>query len=184
VADHDAFETSRRLMESAAKLSVKNRVLECLLGLVGHDGPVERLHRDLLDTAMEAVPCEASSYFVRHARGDLVVSAACGRVSEQLLGLRLRKGQGLAGACAEDARVIAVSDVARDPRHAAEIARALGFETRSLVAVPVQHGGVVYGVIELVNKSEGNEFQRHEIELLERIGRTAGDLLALKRRRP
>ena len=167
-------------MESAARLSVRNRVLERLLCLFGSQAAPERLQSDLLDTAMEAVPCEASSYFARNAKGELAVTAARGRVSERLVGLRLRKGQGLAGACAQDARVIAVSDVARDPRHAAQVAKALGFETRSLLAAPVVHDGRVYGVIEIVNKSGGDEFQRHEVELVERIGRTAGDLFTLR----
>lgn len=174
------FETSRHLMESAARLSVRNRVLDRLLCLFGSQAGPERLQADLLDTAMEAVPCEASSYFVRNPRGDLTVTAARGRVSGQLVGLKLKKGQGLAGACAHDARTIAVSDVARDRRHAAQVAKALGFETRSLLAVPVTHGGEVSGVIEIVNKTGGDEFQRHEVELLERIGRTAGDLFALR----
>lgn len=175
-----SFETSRRLMESAARMSVKNRVFEKLLCMIGFDGPVERLHGDILDTAMMAVPCEASSYFARNAKGDLVVTAARGRVSEDLVGLKLKKGQGLAGACAHDARLIAVGDVARDPRHAREISKALGFETRSLLAAPVVHDGRVFGVVEIVNRTGGDEFARHEIELVERIGRTAGDLLALR----
>ncbi len=171
-------------MESAARLSVRNRVLERLLCLFGSEAPPERLQGDLLDAAMEAVPCEASSYFARNARGGLTVTAARGRVSEGLLGLRLKMGQGLAGACAHDARTIVVSDVGKDPRHAAQVARALGFETRSLLAVPIVHDGEVYGVIEIVNKAGGDAFQRHEVELVERVGRTAGALEALRRRRP
>lgn len=178
-----SFETSRHLMESAARLSVRNRVLERLLCLFGSESPPGRIQDDLLDAAMEAVPCEASSFFTRSAKGDLMITAARGRVSEKLVGLRLRKGHGLAGACSEDARVIAVSDVTRDPRHAAQVAEALGFETRSLLAAPVVHDGRVFGVIEIVNKTGGDEFQRHEVELVERIGRTAGDLFALRRRK-
>ncbi|HVE39223.1 MAG TPA: GAF domain-containing protein, partial [Planctomycetota bacterium] len=80
-------------------------------------------------------------------------------------------------ACAQDARTLPVSDVANDPRHAAAFTKALGFETRSLLAVPLVHQTKVLGVIELVNKTGSNEFQRHEVELVERVGRTAGDLL-------
>jgi Nif-specific regulatory protein len=95
-----------------------------------------------------------------------------------VIGLKLKKGQGIAGACAQDARTLPVSDVGRDPRHAASITKALGFETRSILAVPIVHDERVLGVIELVNKLGSNEFQRHELELVERVGRTAGDLLA------
>ena len=172
------FETSRHLMESAARLSLKNSILERLLCLFS--GPLEpgRLYEDVLDIAMQAIPSEASSFFAAGARGDLTIVAARGSVSSKLHGLRLKKGQGLAGACLGDRRLIAVSEVANDPRHAAAFARALGFETRSLVAAPVLHDGRALGVVELVNKVGSNEFQRHELELVERITRTAGDLLA------
>jgi len=172
-----AFETSRHLMDSAARLSVKNQVLERLLCLFSGQLDVDRLYNDILDIAMVALPCEASSVFRVDKKGGLTLVAARGRVADKVIGLKLKKGQGIAGACAQDGRPFPVSDVARDPRHAAAITKALGFETRSLLAVPVTHEDKVLGVIELVNKTGSNEFQRFETELIERIGRTAGDLL-------
>jgi Nif-specific regulatory protein len=165
-------------MDSAARLSLKNTILERLLCLFS--GPLEagRIYEDVLDISMQAIPCEASSFFAASPKGELTIVAARGSVSGKLRGLKLKKGQGLAGASVADRRLIAVSDVANDPRHAAAFARALGFETRSLVAAPVLHDGKALGVVELVNKAGSNEFQRHELELVERITRTAGDLLA------
>lgn len=169
-------DAGRQMMETVARLSLKVRVLERLLCMVGSGAPAERVWNDILDASMEAVPCEASSYFRADASGGLTIVAARGRVSEHLLGLKLKRGAGLAGACWKDRRTIAVSDVPRDPRHAAQVAQALGFETRSLIAVPVLHDGASLGVVELINKSGGDEFARHEVELLERVARTAGAL--------
>ncbi len=183
MSEHPAggsFETSRHLMDSAARLSLKNSVLERLLCLFSGPFDVDRLHQDILDTAMSAVPCEASSIFRVDASDGLVLVAARGRVAEKIVGLRLKKGQGIAGACASDRRILPVSDVASDPRHAAAYAQSLGFETRSLLAVPILCGEDCLGVIELINKTGGDEFQRHELELVERVGRTAGDVIVLK----
>jgi Nif-specific regulatory protein len=164
-------------MDSAARLSLKNQVLERLLCLFSGDPDPARLRNDILDIAMIALPCEASSVFRTDRKGNLTLVAARGRVADKVVGLKLKKGQGIAGACAKDARTLPVSDVAHDPRHAAAITKALGFETRSILAVPIVHQDRVFGVIELVNKQGSNEFQRHELDLVERIGRTAGDLL-------
>jgi len=164
-------------MDSAARLSVKNQVLERLLCLFSGAQDSARLQNDILDISMVALPCEASSVFRTDRKGNLTLVAARGRVAEKVIGLKLKKGQGIAGACAQDSRSLPVSDVAHDPRHAAAITKALGFETRSILAVPIVHQDRVLGVIELVNKLGSNEFQRHELELVERIGRTAGDLL-------
>jgi Nif-specific regulatory protein len=180
----DAFpsDSGRQLMESAARMSVRARVLERLLCLFTSDAPDERLWTDILDAAMEGVPCEASSLFLSDAKGALTIVAARGRVSEGVIGLKLKKGQGIAGACLLDGRTLAVSDVASDPRHAAALAKSLGFETRSILAVPVTHGDRALGVLEVINKAAGNEFQRHEVDLVERVGRSAGDVLALRAR--
>ena len=167
-------------METVARISLKAKILERLLCMVGSGVPVERVWSDILDASMEAVPCEASSFFLADASGGLKIVAARGRVSDKVIGLKLKRGSGLAGACLLDRRTIAVSDVTRDPRFAAQFAQALGFATRSLLAIPVLHDGRALGVVELVNKSGGDEFPRHEVELLERIGRTAGDLLAMR----
>lgn len=171
-------DVGRQLMETVAKLSLKVRVYERLLGMESSEAPPERVWSDILDCAMEAMPCEASSFFLADAKGALTITAARGRVSEKILGLKLKRGEGIAGACLLDRRSIAVSDVSRDPRHAARLAQSLGFETRSLLAVPVTHDGAALGVLELINKSGANEFARAELELLERVARVAGHLLA------
>ena len=129
---------------------------------------------------MDTVPSEAGSLIqTRNKKGDLVFVAARGPVGDKIVGIKMKAGQGLVGASARDRRVITVSDVKSDPRHAAEISKKLGFETRSLLAAPIVHDGRCTGVIELVNRKGGDEFQRHEIELLARVARTAGAMLAL-----
>lgn len=166
------------MAEVTARLSVKARVLERLLGLYANMPAPERLKEDILDIAMEAVPCEASSLFFRATRkGDLCLVAARGRVSDQLKGLRLRPGQGIAGACLADRRTIALTNAARDSRHEGQVDKALGFQTRSLLAVPLLKGAAAAGVLELINRQGNDEFQRHEIELVERVARVASDLL-------
>ncbi len=173
----DPFATQRYLAESSARLSLKNRVLERLLGLYSDPPAPARLQEDLLDIAMEAAPCEASSLFLAARKGALVLAAARGRVRDQVKGLRLKPGQGIAGACLRDRRTIAVTNVAKDSRHEAQVDKALGFQTRSLLAVPLFRRQAPVGVLELINRQGTGEFQRHEIELLERIARAAGDLL-------
>lgn len=174
-----AFETSRHLMDSAARLSLRNVVLERLLGLFNGALEAVRLYNDILDIAMNAVPCEAASIFIAGKKGELTVTAARGKVGDKLVGLTLKRGQGIAGACLLDRRMIPVSDVKSDPRHAAEVASRLGFETRSLLAAPILVHGAALGVIEIINKMGNNQFQRHDLDLMDRVCRTAGDVLSL-----
>ena len=69
-------------MDSAARMSVKNQVLERLLCLFSGPPQADRLHNDILDIAMVAVPCEASSVFRQDKKGGLTMVAARGRVED------------------------------------------------------------------------------------------------------
>ena len=162
------------------RLQVRNRVLERLIHLFSDLSDPNRVLQELMDVALVAIPCEAGSMLLTQGeKGELSFVAARGPVAHRLLGMTLKRGQGFAGASAVDRTTITVSDVARDPRHAREISEALGFTTTSLLASPIIHQGDVLGVIELVNKKEDSVFPLHEIELVERITRTAGLLLHL-----
>lgn len=168
------------IAEAYTRMVVKNRVLERLLHLYGLNAGAERIREEILDTALDAMPAEAASFVsVDREAGKLRFDAVRGPVAARLQGLEIEIGTGLVGACADSHKTITVSDVRKDRRHAAEIDEALGFATRSLVAVPVLHGGEIHGVIELVNRTGGDLFTRHDIEVLERVARTAGALLAL-----
>ena len=184
MADDELYSPSihetRTLALNSARIYHKNRILERLLHLFSDVSDVNRVQESLMDVAMDTVPSEAGSLIrTRNKKGDLVFVAARGPVGDKIVGIKMKAGEGLVGACARDRRVITVSDVKSDPRHAAAIAKKLGFETRSILAAPIIHDGRCTGVIELVNRKEGDEFQRHEIELIERVARATGAMLAL-----
>lgn len=88
-------------------------------------------------------------------------------------------GKGIAGASASGKETISVSDVKKDPRFSREIDKALGFETRSILAVPILFKNTSLGTIEIINKRENNRFSTEEIKLVTDIARLLGALLAL-----
>jgi len=163
-----------------ARLQQRVTVLERLMHLFSDLSDPNRILQEVMDAAMEGIPSEAGSLLLTQGdNGELRFGAARGPVAHKLIGLSIDRGVGFAGACARDRTTIACSDVSQDPRHAAEISRQLGFETRSLLATPIIHRGDALGVIELVNKKGGHVFARYEIDLIERVARAAGSLLYL-----
>ncbi|HEY76685.1 MAG TPA: response regulator [Thermoflexia bacterium] len=83
--------------------------------------------------------------------------------------IRLKLGQGIAGWVAQHGRPLLVPDVRKDPRFYAQVDRALGFHTRSVLCVPLKARGEVIGVLEVINKLDGPEspaFTRGDLELL------------------
>lgn len=85
---------------------------------------------------------------------------------EKLKGVSLTRGQGIAGTVAETGESILVGDVSTDPRHYEGIDELVGFETRSIIAVPIRLGKRILGVIELVNKLGDDSFTGRDLALL------------------
>lgn len=168
------------LADALTRHQVKNVALERLLHLFSDLSAPQRILDEILEIAADAIPCEASSLLLVDAEGEfLTFVAARGPVAAKIKGVKIAAARGIAGACAVDRRTIAVSDVTRDGRYAEEVSRRFGFETRSLLAVPILHKGDILGVIEIVNKKDGDTFPRHEVELMERVSRSAGTLIKL-----
>lgn len=163
-----------------SRLKIVNSVLDRLLHCFSDLSKPERVFQDVLEAAEEAVPCEASSLLlVTGEDGEMTFAAATGPVADKIKGMKIGAEQGIAGACARDRTTIAVSDVQKEPRFARDISKALGFETRSLLAAPILYKGDLCGVLEIVNKHHGDDWTRGEVELVERIARAAGVMVQL-----
>ncbi len=168
-----------------SRLQVRCSTYERLLHVFTDLSNRGRIFQDVLDIADDAVPSEAASLLlVTGEDGEMTFVAATGPVAEKIKGMKLKAGIGIAGACARDRAPIAVSDVQKEPRFAREVSKALGFETRSLLAVPVIYRGQLAGVMELVNKRGADDWTRWDIELLDRVARVTGTLVNLLGERP
>jgi signal transduction histidine kinase len=61
---------------------------------------------------------------------------------------------------------VMVSDARSDPRFYAQVDRETGWETRSLIAVPMAARGKVIGVLEVINRRNGGPFTNDDLETL------------------
>lgn len=61
---------------------------------------------------------------------------------------------------------VVVADARKDSRFYAQVDRATGGETRSLIAVPMAVRGKVIGVVEVINRRNGNPFTNDDVETL------------------
>lgn len=80
----------------------------------------------------------------------------------------MKMGQGIAGYAASQGKSIIVNDVTESPHFFPSIDTATGFTTRSALCVPMISQGRVIGVIELLNKRNG-DFGTSDEELLKSI---------------
>lgn len=82
--------------------------------------------------------------------------------------VRLKRGQGIAGAAALEGKTIHVADVNRDDRFYRGADEASRFRTRNILAVPMFERNQLVGVLELVNKIGDSSFtplDQHVMEI-------------------
>lgn len=129
----------------------------------------------ILNSATEVVEAQGASLFlVNHdMESELIVVAAVGHRADELIGLRVPLGEGLAGWVAREAESQLVINSAEDPRFYRAVDQQTGMSTQSLIAVPLVHGDQVIGVLEVVNKLNGGVFDEDDMRLLEGMGGTA-----------
>ena len=96
---------------------------------------------------------------------ELVFSVPTGPKAERLIDARLAPGKGIAGWVAEHGQPILVPNVREDPRFYAEIDNMSGFETQSILCVPLKVKTKLIGVLEAINKTDGTSFTEED-ELL------------------
>lgn len=92
---------------------------------------------------------------------------------QNLVGLRLARGEGVAGWVADNDETVLIEDVTGDARFSPRIDDRTGFETRSIVAVPLRHRSQVIGVIEIVNALDERCFTEADVEILEAFAQLA-----------
>ncbi len=128
----------------------------------------------ILETIMKQVdrlikPKAWSLLLVDPKTGDLVFEIAVSAVSEQLKGVRLEQGKGIAGWVALHGEPLLIPDVRKDIRFAEHFDKQLMFITRSIVCVPMKIKDQVVGVIELINSYEELDFDENDTQLISAI---------------
>lgn len=114
------------------------------------------------------IGCEAASLALYDTdREDLVFCASSGGESERLLEWRLPMGLGVVGYVAQTRQGLIVNDVQSDPRWFSQIDQQSTFQTRQLMATPIQYAGKMLGVIEVLNRIDDAPFEATELDRLQ-----------------
>ncbi|MBC2694152.1 MAG: GAF domain-containing protein [Desulfobacteraceae bacterium] len=120
-----------------------------------------------MDMIREVMNVEAGSLYLVKGN-ELEFSVAFNINLEALKDFRLKMGQGIAGYVAARGESIIINDTRNSPHFDPEIDDATGFKTLSALCVPMISQGKVIGVLEVLNKINGN-FCPNDEDLLKSI---------------
>jgi diguanylate cyclase (GGDEF)-like protein len=109
-----------------------------------------------------------SLLLVDEASNELTFRISLGGDADNVLSRRIPSGKGIAGWVFQQGQPLLVPDVQQDSRYFPEVDYFTGFQTRSILCVPLRVRGACFGVIELVNKMPG-VFTGDDLRLLESV---------------
>jgi hypothetical protein len=92
------------------------------------------------------------------ATGELVYHAAWGAGAEEIVGVRLQAGVGIAGAVVAGGESITVPNCREDERFAAQVAAGTGYVPHTLMVIPLVHDGSVKGVLSILDRRSGRPY--------------------------
>ena len=132
------------------------------------------LHK-VMSLSEEIFNVEVGAVILLHPeRGELYWEVSKGDKSEMFeKRMTLPLGTGIAGAVARDGKSILVKDVSQEPKWDSSYDRKTGFRTRSLMCAPVTFRGNTLGVLEVINKRDG-DFTPKDLRMLEMLAAQTG----------
>jgi GAF domain-containing protein len=145
-------EVARRLSPPAGK-AVLGSIVEATVSLFGAEA--------------------ASIALYDAAERKLVFTVAAGVHGQEVVGLAIDPGAGVAGYVFSTGQPLALADVARDSRFGRSTAEQTGYVPRSLVAVPLVDDEGTLGVLEVLDKREEAAFDLRDVELATVFARQA-----------
>lgn len=128
---------------------------------------VTKLLTIIMSAAEKVMHCEASSLMlIDEATNELVYRVALGEKGKDIKEkFRLRMGQGIAGWVAEHGKPVVVADAANDPRFYSKPDEETGFQTRSILCVPLKVRNKTIGILQAINPLHKDAFSRRDLPL-------------------
>jgi diguanylate cyclase (GGDEF)-like protein len=130
--------------------------------------------KEIMQQVMEQVgaifaPRNWSLLLVDPKTKELVFKVVVGEVADKLKGVRVSSDEGISGWIYQTGQAAIIEDVAKDSRFSDRIDRMTDFKTESIIGVPLKSGDKVLGIIELINKLNGEAFTSFDLKILSTI---------------
>ncbi len=166
------------LAQTRSKLEEKIERLSTLISVgssMNTTLDLDQLLTYLMSCATKVMKAKDSSLMLVDERtNELVFKISLGEKGSLVQEFRLRMGQGIAGQVALTGEPIVVSDVSRDNRWERSIDVATGFETKSIMCVPIRLREKVVGVIEVLNAGYSGPLTEEDLEIFSAFASAAG----------
>ncbi len=119
------------------------------------------------ETTTQVMQVRASSLMLADKKKNtLYFKAVTGEKKNEIKKFEIKIGQGIAGIVAQKGEPLIVENVKDDPRWHKDISESLKFPTQSIACVPMKISNEIIGVIEVIDKENGDIFNKDDLNRL------------------
>jgi len=121
--------------------------------------------RSVVDAAVALIRAEAASIALHdQSTNRLVFRVAAGERGAGVVGLEIGADEGVAGYVFSTGQPLAIGEASADPRFGRGAAEQTGYVPRSLIAVPLGDDAGTLGVLEVLDRRDGEPFDLRDLD--------------------
>jgi len=159
-----------QLLFQARRQAKDFRTLSRLSAILNSSLDQSIVRKRALESVVELLECETGSlYLIDEEKNELYFEVALGDKGDAVKEIRLKMGEGVAGWVAQEGKSDLVPDTTSDPRWASRVDEKSQFQTYNMITVPVKAKDKVIGVLQAINKLQGEKPDVADRMLLENL---------------
>jgi HD-GYP domain-containing protein (c-di-GMP phosphodiesterase class II) len=159
-----ALEKTRLYREHHGKIGRLQKLQE-ISGVLNSSLNPADIRKKAIEAATIVMNAETGSLLLMdEAAQELYFDVALGEKGAGIRQIRLKVGQGIAGAVAKTQQPEIINDCYSDPRFNPEGDKKTGFRTRNMVCVPVKAKDKLLGVLQAINKKDAPYFTQDDLQ--------------------
>ena len=167
---------SGKTLKSDLLNSKNNSWLELLYSVskkVGSEPRITPFLKQTINMTQKTLNAMAASILLfDNQENELYFEVVSGPVGKVLKHVKLNSDIGIAGQVIRTGKPLIVNDVNRHPNFHGNIDEVTGFVTTSMICVPLLVHRKILGVIEILNKQDGSDFNEQDLEAMVALAAT------------
>lgn len=159
------------MMWQAMKGSHYQRIVDQLAKTIRENDDFQKVISATLGTVIKAMHAETGTMWLyeRFSSGRIHPKAVYG--GADLSGMSLAPGEGIAGQVVENGQAVIIKNCQADKRWASRVDSKTGFQTRTMICVPLSWEGQTFGCIQIINQLNDLFFDDKDLSFAESLAK-------------
>ena len=166
------------IIQSTSNIELENKakteLIYKLSKKISSTSSLSLLLEHIIEMTQKALKASAASILLfKDNEQELFFEAASGPVGKELKSVKVDTQYSIAGQVIRTGKPLIVNDVKRNRNFHGSIDDTTGFATKSLLCVPLMTNQKTIGVLEVLNRLDGKDFDESDVHILVPVGVTA-----------